>query len=46
MRCYKKRHADSVSKFVDAAQIILSNSTQLGILSKTLFEMTEQRPKQ
>ena len=38
----KKRYADSANKFVDAAQIILRHEIQLGVLSKALFEMTEE----
>lgn len=41
--CYeiKRENAAHVSRFVDAAQIIVRQNIQLGVLNKALFEMAK-----
>lgn len=38
----KRENAAHVSKFVDAAQIIVRGNVYLGVLNKALFEMSEK----
>nr|WP_302831801.1 hypothetical protein [uncultured Bacteroides sp.] len=40
----KRSNVSCVGNFIEAAQIILRNNVQLGILNKAIFEITENKP--